>query len=348
MANGAFSYNLPPEVIAQRPVHPYHSAKMLVLNRENGEIQDETFFDITKYLRANDLLILNNSKVIPARLLGHVESGGSVELLCTKKEDSLKRRCLAKPMRKLSVGRIIEFDRGLRAKVLERLSECEILVEFSSDGDTETLLRDVGIMPIPPYIRSGKSDAEDFIDYQTFFADQEGSIAAPTAGLHFTPEVIEKVKECGCEVAFITLHVGTASFLPIETETGELRKPGVEMFLFSKHILDKISSARAKGGRVITVGTTSVRALESMARECQNGIDPDEADGTLMSTEIFITPGDKFQNVDILVTNVHQPRTTHLLLVEAFMGKQYLSKAYEHALSSNYRFLSYGDGMFIY
>ncbi|MGI6524271.1 MAG: tRNA preQ1(34) S-adenosylmethionine ribosyltransferase-isomerase QueA [Bdellovibrionota bacterium] len=348
MLNEVFSYNLPQDVIAQRPLHPYHAAKMMVINRQQKTITDETFFDITKYLKAGDLLILNNSRVIPARLLGRVESGGGVELLCIKKVTPLSFRCLAKPMRKLQLGREVFFNKGLKATVQARLSECEVLVEFSSDTDTAELIKEVGIMPIPPYIRSGKSDAEDFIDYQTFFAQEEGSVAAPTAGLHFTPELINKIKGIGCTVSFITLHVGTASFLPIETEDGkDLRRPGVESYLFSKNILEKINTTRTQGGCVVAVGTTTVRALESMVQEVQDGVDVDTEDGNLHTTEIFITPGYSYKAIDALVTNFHQPRTTHLLLVEAFMGKALLSESYTYALTHEYRFLSYGDGMLI-
>jgi len=346
MKDEVYSYNLPADHIAQRPVHPYHAAKMLTIDRQAQVITDAVFFDITQYLKAGDLLILNNSRVIPARLLGHVASGGAVELLCAEKKTPLIFRCLAKPLRKLPVGRVIFFNDGLRATVLERLSECEILAEFSSDGYTEELVRQVGIMPIPPYIRSGKSDAEDFIDYQTFFAEDEGSIAAPTAGLHFTPELISKIKEMGCDVAFITLHVGTASFLPI-FDGEELRKPGLERYLFSENIVKKIKTTRQAGRKVIAVGTTTVRALESMAQEIESGKRLESLDGTLQSTEIFITPGYKFRFVDHLVTNFHQPCTTHLLLVEAFMGRNLLTQSYEHALTGNYRFLSYGDGMLV-
>ncbi len=341
-----FTYELPESVIAQRPVHPYHSAKLLVAHRDSGEIEDSTFFNITDYLKPGDLLLLNNSKVLAARMIGKLDSGGSSELLYLEKYDAVTFRCLAKPMRKLTPGRKIVFDEGLSAVVLERVAEYEVKVRFESEGDTAALVEKVGIMPIPPYIRSGISDNQDRIDYQTCFAKYDGSIAAPTAGLHFTRELLDKIEAFGVTVDFVTLHVGTASFLPIETEDGRLREPGEEHYVFSKKIIDEIVACRAAGGRVVAIGTTTIRALESMAAILKDHT-AEELDGKPLSTSIFITPGYKFNFVDVMGTNFHQPRTTHLLLVGAFMGKELLAKSYEHALANNYRFLSYGDGMLV-
>jgi len=270
-------------------------------------------------------------------------SGGEAELLCLEALGRGEYRCLARPMKRLRPGRRLLLGQGLSAEVIERLSDCELRVSFvCADGrSVENALAAAGLMPIPPYIRRGRADSGDVEDYQTFFARAAGSVAAPTAGLHFTPELCRAIEAKGCTIAYVTLHVGPASFLPLADGSGkELRHPGSERYVHSPELLQRIGAARAGGGRVVAVGTTVVRALESMILREGGPAGP-------AATDLFIRPGFRFKAVDVLVTNFHQPRTTHLLLVEAFMGRALLEASYAHALGGGYRFLSYGDGMVI-
>ena len=338
-----FTYDLPPARIAQRPVHPYDSARLLVAQRHKRSLHESHFSSLTDSLRPGDVLVFNDTRVIPARLFGRLPGGGEVEVLLHRKLASDSWRCLGKPLKKLKPGTVIQFANGLLALAGSRLDQYEIELSFSSTHPDKTaaeLLASQGIMPIPPYIRGGKADDLDIADYQTFFAAREGSVAAPTASLHFTPELMDRIRALGCEVRFLTLHVGSASFLALsENGEGGLVPPGSERFRPDMELVQKALAVRAAGGRVIPVGTTAVRALESMAGAA--------ADTEFAETELFITPGYPFKLVDAMFTNFHQSGTTHLLLVEAFLGREMLARAYEHALASDFRFLSYGDGMFL-
>lgn len=337
-----FVYDLPKDRIAQRPCHPADHAKMLVVDRARGEILDKHFFDLPELLSSKDRLVFNDTRVIPARLFGAFEPGGqgAVELLLVERITDSRWVCLGRPLRKIrSKGRVV-FSPTLWCEVVPDSGLPDrVTVDFFTESPTHIAMAIAahGCMPIPPYIRGGKGDELDEIDYQTIFATHPGSVAAPTASLHFNDELMKRLgNESGCEVSRVTLHVGTASFLPILDDNGELTRPGSERFHVCDEVQREIGGTKDAGGRIIAVGTTVVRALESVSRA-----------PTAESTELFITPGYTFRLVDSLITNFHQPGTTHLLLVESLLGKDLLGAVYEHALGNNYRFLSYGDGMFI-
>ena len=345
----AYLYDLPPERIAQRPVLPYDSAKLLLVDREGGALSERQFKDLPNSVGAADLFVFNNTKVLPARLFGRFDGGGGMEVLLVRRESDVRWICLGKPLKKFRDGRVLRFEHGLEARVLQRIGEQQVLLQFSTNeaASAEALLRKSGVMPIPPYIRGGVADQKDSSDYQTFFAEHEGSVAAPTASLHFTPELVRALKEKGCGIEFVTLHLGTASFLPLWNEGQEpgqtLTPPGEERGFFDAAAYRRIVGHKERGGRVIAVGTSAVRLVESAVRLAsvpESGI-------VEVKTDLFIQPGFEFRVVDALVTNFHQPRTTHLLLVEAFMGRDLLSQSYDFALGNEFRFLSYGDGMFI-
>ncbi len=362
-----FSYDLPKERIADRPKRPFHDAKLLVCGLASKKLSESKFFNITDFLSSKDMIVFNDTKVIPARFFGVIETGAKVECLLIKKINNNLWEALGKPFKKFKKGRLIKIDERVVFKIEEVLEDAKILISFKEYSEDE--IWEKGIMPIPPYIRKGVSDSQDKVDYQTVFAKIAGSVAAPTASLHFTKELLEKIDEKGIRKEFITLHVGTPSFLPLwkdndnnsddENENKNKNKdesnnesntksdmnvsalPGEEFYIYSKDVIEKIDKVRKNGGKVVAVGTTVIRALESMALE-KNAVD-----GEFFSTSLFIAPGFKFQNVDVMVTNFHQPATSHILLVQAFMGKDFLSSAYNYALNNNFRFLSYGDGMIV-
>ncbi len=337
----AYSYDLPKERIAQRPCHPADHAKMLVVNRVTGEIQDRFFFDLPEYLSGRDRLVFNDTRVIPARLFGTLDSSGhaAVELLLIEKITDAKWVCIGRPLKKIRAKGRVRFGETLWADVITEESTVDrVTMEFHTSEATHISMAIAahGCMPIPPYIRGGRGDELDETDYQTIFAKNPGSVAAPTASLHFNDALMGRIShEVRCDTSRITLHVGTASFLPV-LDNGKLRPPGSERFHVTEETTLELAGTKDSGGRVIAVGTTVVRALESSAQESH-------AD----ATELFITPGYRFRLVDSVITNFHQPGTTHLLLVEALLGRELLAKVYEHALANDYRFLSYGDGMFI-
>lgn len=316
---------------------------MLVYPRADGALFDSTFAQFPSLLRAGDLVVFNDSRVIPARLRGMVEARAlDAELLLVASRGERIWRCLGRPMRKLTPGTVMSCG-ALRAEVLGREGTDALLVRFDWDDarrSFEQMLEAVGRMPIPPYIRNGESDEQDRRDYQTIFARESGSIAAPTASLHFSQPVLRAITESGAAVCYLTLHVGVASILPLERSGG---RPSAERYRMSHALVEQIATVRARGGRVFGVGTTAVRALESMVRSAEQ-ID----DGALIETDLFIAPGFEFRAIDAMVTNFHQPGTSHLLLVEAFLGaREAIARSYHHALERGYRFLSYGDGMCI-
>jgi S-adenosylmethionine:tRNA ribosyltransferase-isomerase len=340
MSNKPFySYELPKERIAQRPVYPYDQAKLLVINRAEKSLESTTFSNIGNYLNKNDLLVFNDSRVIPARFFGQGETGFNCEILLLKKFSENSWEVMARPIKKFKIGSKINFSSGLFAIIREKLTDKSVLLDFDSiekNKSIEELLLENGKMPIPPYIRDGLSDEQDKIDYQTIFAKNSGSVAAPTASLHFTPQLINTLKEKDLRIETLTLHVGSASFLPITDESQvEINTPGVETFEVSESLNFSIKKTKEANNKVIAVGTTVVRALESFALNLSN------------ETDLFITPGFEFKICDHVVTNFHQPNTTHLALVEALTGRDLLAKAYTYALENDYRFLSYGDGMLI-
>ena len=338
-----YSYELPDDRIAQRPVHPPDLAKMLVYSRKDRAISHSTFSRIAELLREGDHLVFNDTKVIPARLFGALEeaTGYAVEVVLLSEVARHEWVALGFPMRKIRSAFAVVFNDRLRAVVLPSDIEDRLRLRFESTDATpvEELLKELGTMPIPPYIRGGKGDEQDRVDYQSIFAEYPGSVAAPTASLHFTHELVETLQaRAGCLVDRLTLHVGTASFQPIYVN-GVLRPPGSERFHVPKNVWERLLETKARKGRVIAIGTTVVRALESAARS--------GALERMDETQLFIEPGFRFAMVDALVTNFHQPRTTHLLLVEALLGPGAIDDCYRSALENGYRFLSYGDGMLI-
>ncbi len=339
-----YSYELPEDRIAQRPVHPPETARMLVVDRATGAIEHRTFAEIGSYLKSGDHLVFNDTKVIPARLFGRLEdsAGQEIEVVLVEEVGVHLWTALGFPMRKIRVANRIFLNDHLSADVLPSEREDRLLLRFYTGGEKDIglLLHEHGTMPIPPYIRDGRGDEQDRIDYQSIFAFHPGSIAAPTASLHFSKNLIDRLRnDHRAQINRITLHVGTASFQPIIVN-GELRRPSAERFEVSDQVLSELSTAKRNGNRVIAVGTTVVRALETVAK----GNSERDVQG---STELFIEPGHSFRLVDALITNFHQPRTTHLLLVEALLGAELLDRAYRAALDQGYRFLSYGDGMLI-
>jgi S-adenosylmethionine:tRNA ribosyltransferase-isomerase len=357
MSPSIFTYDLPQDRIAQRPVYPYDAAKLLVIDRKSGGIKESQFSQIDNYLSPSDLLFFNNSAVIPARVFARKrDTGAQGELLFLESSAAEEVLVLAKPIKKFTENSIFDLDQTYSLKIISRISAKELKVlclKNNNPCSSKELLAAIGVMPIPPYIRSGRGDIQDQKDYQSLFANADGSIAAPTASLHFTPELLAKINEQKIETAQITLHVGPASFLPLwnDEDSPNLNNltPGIEYYQYDARIIDLVAKKRESGGRIIPVGTTVVRALESIARESAVNKDAVRCDSlnNLIATDIFIKPGYKFNLVDGLVTNFHQPGTTHLLLVEALLGRDLLKRSYEYALANDFRFLSYGDGMLI-
>lgn len=330
-----FDYEIPPHLIAQHPLEPRDGSRLMVVNRAKGEIEHRCFRDIADYLRSGDLLVANDSRVIPARLLGHkVPTGGKVEVLLTAKRGDRLWEGLVRG-RKVRVGSELEFGVSpfsLRAKVLE-VTERGRLLEFDSPVD----LCQLGEIPLPPYIHEPLKDGER---YQTVYARWEGSVAAPTAGLHFTPQLMEKIRAKGVQFLFIILHIGPSTFRPVRTEEVEEHTLEAEYGELSPSVAEALNRAKRGKRRVIAVGTTAVRVLETAYREGQ--IPPYKG-----WTDLYIYPGYRFRVVDALITNFHLPRSTLLLLVAAFAGKRLIDEAYQEAIGRGYRFYSFGDAMFI-
>lgn len=338
-----YAYILPDDRIAQRPIQPPEAAKMMVVDRATGEVGHSTFAEIIDHLRPTDHLIFNDTKVMPARLFGALDGDGgyAVEVVLLRELAKDEWSAIGYPMRRIRNAAHIHFSDALVAEVLPSGSDDRLRLRFITPTSRTPfdVIQELGTMPIPPYIRHGRGDEQDRVDYQSIFAQNLGSVAAPTASLHFSESLMTAIREgVGCRVDTLTLHVGAASFQPIVVN-GVLRPPGEEYFYVPVELAESVRATKSAGGRVIAVGTTVVRALESAAR-MEHGHDQGE-------TTLFIQPGFEFRWVDALVTNFHQPATTHLLLVEALIGKRLLESAYTTALSSQYRFLSYGDGMFI-
>lgn len=339
MKTSDFYYDLPEELIAQHPVEPRDSSRLLVIDRKKGTLEDKHFYDVIDYLREGDVLVINNTKVIPARLIGHRKGlTGEVEFLLLKRIDYTKWKCLVRPGKKLQVGAEVEFSPELSAVVRERGEEGERIVEFLFDGVFEDILARVGAMPLPPYI---KEKLKDSSRYQTVYSKIDGSAAAPTAGLHFTEQLLERIKEKGVKIVEVLLHVGLSTFRPVKAENVEEHKMHEEYFEISPQAAEEINAAKQEGRRVISVGTTSVRTLESAA----------DRKGHLTAgsgnTSIFIYPPYDFKIVDALITNFHLPESTLLMLVSALMGREKALAAYKHAVEERYRFFSFGDACLI-
>ncbi len=335
-----FDYKLPEELIAQTPIKKRDESRLMVLNRKEQTIEHKIFKDIIDYLKPGDVLVRNNTKVIPARLYGRKETGAKVEFLLLNNIEGDIWESIVRPGNKLHVGAKVIFGDGiLEAKILEVMPGGTRKVEFKYDGIFNEILDKIGLMPLPPYIHESLKEKDR---YQTVYAKYDGSAAAPTAGLHFTPELLEKIQEKGVEIANVTLHVGIGTFRPVKEDTVEAHKMHSEHFYIKQEDVDKINKAKQEGRRVIAVGTTSCRVLESIADENTGMVKPIEDD-----TEIFIYPGYKFKCIDGLITNFHLPQSTLLMLVSALAGKDFIMKAYKEAVKEKYRFFSFGDAMFI-
>ncbi len=330
-----FDFDLPADRIAQRPVSPRDAARLLHVRAD--DLADRTVRDLPSLFRAGDLLVFNDTRVIPARLAGlRGEAKVSVTLHQILSPDTW--RVFAKPAKRLRPGDRITFAADFSAEVLEKGSTGDVVLRFDRAGaELIGALHEFGAMPLPPYIRGGIADIRDASDYQTLFAKEEGAVAAPTAALHFTPELMAGLAVAGIETATLTLHVGAGTFLPVKSDDTEDHVMHEEVGVLTDAVADKINTARRKGGRVVAVGTTSLRLLESAAGD----------DGTVRpftgATDIFITPGYRFKAVDLLLTNFHLPRSTLFMLVSAFVGLDRMQAAYAHAIASGYRFYSYGD-----
>lgn len=341
MKTADFDYYLPEELIAQTPLKDRASSRLLVVDREKQTCSDHTFSDLAQFLSPGDALVLNETKVLPARIIGEKPAtGGAAELLLLKDLGEDTWECLARPQKRLHVGTKIVFGAGLlTATVLELKPEGVTNVRFSYDGIFLEILERLGTMPLPPYIHE---QLDDQTRYQTVYAKNLGSAAAPTAGLHFTPELLEEIREKGVEIVKITLHVGLGTFRPVQVDDVEKHQIHTETYEVSEGAAEKLNAVKARGGRIIAVGTTTVRTLETVA---DNSSEPFRAGRG--ETSIFIYPGYKFKAVDALVTNFHLPKSTLLMLVSAFAGKDLIMKAYEHAVQEKYRFFSFGDAMLI-
>ncbi len=335
-----FDYELPQELIAQVPIKDRSASRLMVLNRENKTIEDKIFKDILDYLKPGDCLVRNNTKVIPARLYGiKEETGVHIEFLLLKRIEGDIWEVMVHPGRRLKKGTKVTFGDGLlKAEILETMEGGNRKVKFEYDGIFNEILDQIGLMPLPPYI---KEKLDDKSRYQTVYAKYEGSAAAPTAGLHFTEELLEKIKEKGVEIANVTLHVGIGTFRPVKVENIEEHDMHSEHYYIKHEDAEKINNTKKSGGRIIAVGTTSCRVLESVADE-KGFVKETEGD-----TSIFIYPGYKFKCIDCLITNFHLPESTLIMLVSALAGKDYIMKAYKHAVEEKYRFFSFGDAMFI-
>lgn len=360
-----FDYELPAELIAQTPIEPRDASRLLVVKRGSGTLEHRHFRDIGDYLRPGDVLIANQSRVIPARLLGHrAETGGAVEVLLLSERSDLGHdywEALVRPGRRLHEGDRVLFNDAqqqprLVAEILQRTEAGGRVIRFSPFVETQLaspnttndpyavmttrhLIDELGRMPLPPYIHETLNDPER---YQTVYARISGSAAAPTAGLHFTPHLLDQLRQQGVRVGFVTLHVGLDTFRPVEVEDVREHKMHSEEIMLDAPTAELINETRRAGGRVIAVGTTSVRVLESVAGFYHGRIEPYQG-----QTRLFITPGSKFQAVDAMITNFHLPRSTLLLLVSAFLGKELMERAYQEAIRERYRFFSFGDAMLL-
>ena len=335
-----FDYELPEELIAQTPLEKRDESRLLVLDKESGSIDHKMFYDVIDYLNPGDALVINDTKVIPARIIGiKEETNAVIELLLLKDVNSNTWECLAKPQKRLKIGTIISFGDGLlKAKVVEIKEEGITIVELIYEGILMEILEKLGTMPLPPYIHE-KLENQDM--YQTVYAKDYGSAAAPTAGLHFTNELLDKIEKKGIKIVHVTLHVGLGTFRPVMVDDIKDHKMHSEHFIFTKEAADTLNEVRKNGGRIIAVGTTSVRTLESVLQNNDSFVP------MISDTSIFIYPGYEFKAIDALITNFHLPKSTLVMLVSALAGKENILNAYKEAVDNKYRFFSFGDAMLI-
>ncbi|MEY8291959.1 tRNA preQ1(34) S-adenosylmethionine ribosyltransferase-isomerase QueA [Carnobacteriaceae bacterium 52-44] len=336
-----FDFNLPEELIAQVPLKDRSASRLMVLDHEQQTIEDKTFLDIIDELQPNDALVMNDTRVLPARLFGtKIETGAHLEVLLLKNTEGDRWETLMKPAKKAKIGTTIRFGDGhLTAEVIEELEDGGRILEFSYEGIFLEILEDLGEMPLPPYITEKLDEADR---YQTVYARENGSAAAPTAGLHFTDEVLTQLKDKGVKLAFLTLHVGLGTFRPVNADNVEDHKMHSEFYQLSEETADILNKTKEKGGRVIAVGTTSIRTLETIANKFDGKLEADSG-----WTDIFIKPGYTFKFVDAFLTNFHLPKSTLIMLVSAFAGREFILEAYHHAVEEEYRFFSFGDAMFV-
>ena len=336
-----FNYDLPQELIAQVPIKNRDESRLLILDRSTQTLEDKIFRDIIDYLEPGDCLVRNNTKVIPARLYGKKDSGANVEFVLLKNIEGDVWEAMVRPGNKLHIGAKVIFGDGLlTAEILDTTEDGTRKVKFTYDGIFNEILDQIGLMPLPPYIHESLKDNDR---YQTVYAKYEGSAAAPTAGLHFTPELLKKIEEKGIDIANVTLHVGIGTFRPVKETNIEDHHMHTEHYYIKQEDADKINKAKLAGKRVIAVGTTSCRTLETIADPKTGMVNACEGD-----TGIYIYPGYKFKCIDGLITNFHLPESTLIMLVSAFAGKDYIMKAYKHAVDEKYKFFSFGDAMFIH
>ena len=338
MLLGEFDYNLPEELIAQKPIEPRNASRLMVLNPREKTIQHKHFFELQNFLSAGDTLIFNDTRVIPARLIGHKATGARIEIFLLRRLDALTWETLAKPGKKVLEGSEIFFGDELSCEIVGRTDFGGRIVKFKFDGIFEEILERLGETPLPPYIHEKLENSER---YQTVYNRERGSAAAPTAGLHFTKEQMEELKKFGVNLGFVTLHVGLGTFRPVQTENIEEHNMHEEFFSVSPETAELVRRTKESGHRVIAVGTTSIRTLESCA------IDEKNIRAGSGSTKIFIYPGYKFKIVDALITNFHLPKSTLIMLISAFAGREFVLRAYGEAVKERYRFFSFGDAMFI-
>ena len=340
MKTDDFDYYLPKELIAQTPLEKRDESRLLVLDKKNGCVSHKKFYDIIDYLNPGDALVINDTKVIPARIIGEkMDTGAIIELLLLKDVASDTWECLAKPQKRLKMGTIISFGDGrLKAKVKEIKDEGITIVTLIYDGILMEILESLGTMPLPPYIHE-KLDNQEM--YQTVYAKDYGSAAAPTAGLHFTKELLKKIEEKGIKIVHVTLHVGLGTFRPVMVDDIKSHKMHSEHFILTKEAADTLNSIRQSGGKIYAVGTTSVRTLETVMQK------NDKFVPMVGDTEIFIYPGFKFKAIDGLITNFHLPKSTLVMLVSALAGRENILNAYKIAVNERYRFFSFGDAMLI-
>ena len=333
-----FDYELPEELIAQKPIEPRNFSRLMVLDPARQTIEHEYFYDLQKFLKAGDTLIFNDTRVIPARLIGYKSTGARVEIFLLRRLDATTWETLAKPGRKITEGAEISFGNELSCEIIGRTNFGGRIVKFKYNGIFEEILDRLGETPLPPYIHEKLDDAER---YQTVYNRERGSAAAPTAGLHFTTEQMQDLKNRGVNLGFVTLHVGLGTFRPVQVENIEQHDMHEEYFSIPQKTADLIHETKLRGGRIIAVGTTSIRTLEAAA------LDKNSVAAGSGSTKIFIYPGYEFKIVDALITNFHLPKSTLLMLVSAFAGREFILRAYREAVAARYRFFSFGDAMFI-
>ena len=334
-----YNYNLPEELIAQTPISNRSESKLLVMDRKTGAIDDKIFKNIKDYFQNGDVLVLNDTKVLPARIFGNkTDTDAHIEILLLKNIEGDIWECLSRPFKRLNIGTKVKFGDKLIGEVIEKKEEGIVLIKFSYEGIFIEIIEQLGLMPLPPYIHES---LEDQTRYQTVYAKYLGSAAAPTAGLHFTKELLKEIEDMGVEILYVTLHVGLGTFRPVTEEDITKHVMHSEHFKMTKEVADKLNKAKDEGRKIYAVGTTSTRTLESIMTKYHKFVECEE------DTSIYIYPGYEFKAIDGLITNFHLPKSTLLMLVSAFSEREYILNAYLHAINKKYRFFSFGDAMLI-